>query len=369
MSDETAVPGQLDGELITDAPPGYRLLQLLWDDEIGTSNAASSTAGGPQLGLRLLRARVTGRPERRRLRDAFLAVTAVTPHRGVLTVHEAGFTAGGRPDLVTDLPRDTMERRLAAAGPLSVPAAAAVGHLLAGALDAAHARGVLHQDVRPGTVVWSAEETPLLADFGVAAALISAGAADLPPYALVHAAREVFGWETAGPAADVHGLASTIYTMLAGQPPYHAEALLGRAALYQRVLRGAPPPVPGVPARLSALLADMMAPDPASRPALPEVMGSLAELAGLARWPRPGPIRRRHIYPGPIRHSRSRHSNIRHRRSRSGRTRLAARRTRPPAHLTPRRRLPGAPAHHTRPWRCCWPSAWSGCWPAWCGAR
>lgn len=280
---------------MTEAPAGYGVLRPLWGDEIGTSNAAQSVTGGPEVGLRLLRVTVPGRAERRRLRGACLAVTVLTPHAGILTVHEAGFTADDHPFLVTDLPRDNLARRLAADGPLDVPTAAAIGQSLAATLGAAHARGILHQDVRPGTVVWAAGQAPLLADFGMAQAALAVGAADLSPEALVHAAREVFGWETAGPAADVHGLASTIYTMLAGQPPYQAEALLGRAALYQRVLRGAPKPLPapGVPARLSALLADMMAPDPGSRPALPEVMDALAELAA------PGPAARAAAWASP----------------------------------------------------------------------
>ncbi len=269
---------------MTESPAGYGALRLLWEDETGTSNAATSEAGGPEAGVRLLRVTVTGRAERRRFRGACLAVTALTPHPGILAVHDAGFTGDDHPYLVTDLPRDNLAGRLAADGPLDVPAAAAIGRSLAATLGAAHDRGILHQDVRPGTVVWAAG-LPLLADFGVTQAALAVGAAELSPEALVHAAREVFGWETASPATDVHGLASTIYTMLAGQPPYHSEALLGRAALYQRVLRGAPPPVPApdVPARLSALLADMMAPDPMSRPAMAEVEAALAELAGPGR--------------------------------------------------------------------------------------
>ena len=268
-----------------EAPAGYGVPRPLWEDEIGTSNAARSEAGGTEVGLRLLRVTVPGRAERRRFRGACLSVSALTPHAGILTVHDAGFTADDHPFLVTDLPRDSLARRVTADGPLDVPTAAAIGRTLAATLGAAHDRGILHQDVRPGTVVWAAGPAPLLADFGVTQAALAVGAAELSPEALVHAAREVFGWETASPATDVHGLASTIYTMLAGQPPYHAEALLGRAALYQRVLRGAPPPVsaPEVPARLSALLADMMAPDPTSRPTMAEVEAALTGLAGPGR--------------------------------------------------------------------------------------
>jgi serine/threonine-protein kinase PknK len=90
----------------------------------------------------------------------------------------------------------------------------------------------------------------------------------------------MFGWDTPGPPADVYGLASTMYTALAGQAPYAAEARLGRGALYQRILRGAPPPIPrpGLPPGLLALIAAMMDPDPGGRPVLADVA------AGLGRY-------------------------------------------------------------------------------------
>lgn len=268
---------------MTEVPSGYAGLHPLWQDEIGTTYAAQDAAGGPDTGLRVLRVSLPGRPERRRFRGACLAVTVMTPHPGILTLHEVDFTADHHPFLVTDLPQGNLAGRIASTGPLSLPAAAAVGQALAATLGAAHDNGLLHQDVRPENVVWAAGPAPLLTDFGVTRAALDAGAGELSPPSLVHAAREIFGWETPGPPADVYGLASTIYTMLAGHAPYHAEALLGRAALYQRVLRGAPPPVPapGIPVSCSALLADMMAPDPASRPSTSEVVEALAEFAAM----------------------------------------------------------------------------------------
>ena len=267
---------------MADFPPGYSDLHPLGSDELGTTYQARQD--GPERGvaLRILDLVLPGRPARRQVHSSCLAAISLNGHRGILDLHDAGFTPGNRPFLATGLPAGSLAGHLARHGPVPAEQAASLAAALAETLAAAHGQGVLHLDVRPENVVHTAA-APLLAYFGVSRAVATAGQAELPPGCLVHAAREMFGWDTPGPPADVYGLASTLYAALAGQAPYAAEARVGRAALYQRVLRGGPPPVPrpGVPPGLLTLIAAMMDPDPASRPALAEVA------AGLGRFGAP----------------------------------------------------------------------------------
>ena len=268
---------------MADFPPGYSNLHPLGSDELGTTYQARQD--GPERGvaLRILDLVLPSRPARRQLHSSCLAAISLNGHRGILDLHDAGFTPGNRPFIATGLPAGSLAGHLARHGPVPAEQAASLAAALAETLAAAHGQGVLHLDVRPENVVHTAA-APLLAYFGVSRAVATAGQAELPPGCLVHAAREMFGWDTPGPPADVYGLASTLYAALAGQAPYAAEARVGRAALYQRVLRGGPPPVPhpGVPPGLLTLIAAMMDPDPASRPALAEVA------AGLGRFGAPG---------------------------------------------------------------------------------
>lgn len=257
-----------------DLPSGFDNARLLFADELGACYVAGQAErGGEEVAVRLLTLTVQNRAARRQFRSACLAVTALAGQPGVLALHEAEFTADFHPFLVTDVPAGTLAARLAC-GPLPAQAAAGLGVRLATTLAAAHAAGVLHLDVRPANVMRGAlTPVPLLANFSVARAVSAAGQAELPAECLLHAGRELFGWDTPGPPADVYGLASTLYTVLAGQAPYAGEARLGRAALYQRVLRGGPPPItrPGIPPQVTALLAVMMDPDPANRPDLDQV--------------------------------------------------------------------------------------------------
>ena len=269
-------------------PAGFDNVSRLLADELGVTYLADQASGRP-VALRLLTIAVPNRTARRQFRSSCLGAAVLTGQPGILALHEADFTDDHHPYLVTDPPTGTLAVRLGH-GPMRAPLAASVGVRLAAALATAHAAGVLHLDVRPANVVTMAPTgVPLLAYFGVSRAV--AVQAEPGIECLLHAGRELFGWDTPGPAADVYGLASTLYAMLAGQAPYAAEARLGRAALYQRVLRGGPPPIarPGIPPQLTSLITAMMDPDPGSRPALAHVTDALTshasvDLALTTRW-------------------------------------------------------------------------------------
>ncbi len=278
---------------MAELPPGYEHFLPLFSDELGVTYGPGQAGG--DTALRLLNLTVPNRVTRRQFRASCLAATPLAGQPGVLGLHEAEFTADHHPYLITDLPAGTLAARLAE-GPLPVPAAAGIARSLASTLTAAHDAGVLHLDLRPGNVIRTGRGTvPLLAHFGVSRAVSAAGGGEPGTECLAYAGRELFGWDTPGRPADIYGLGATLYAMLAGQAPYAAEARLGRAALYQRVLRGGPPPIPrpGIAAGLTELIAAMMDPDPGSRPDPAEVVSGLASHApaeaSLTRdWGMPG---------------------------------------------------------------------------------
>ncbi len=98
-------------------------------------------------------------------------------HPSVVQVYRFGRLPDETPYLVMRFVKGrTMEERLKAEGRLSPAVAKEVLHDIASALAAAHAAGIVHRDVRPANVLWDEEgEKALLADFGIAALLVTSG--------------------------------------------------------------------------------------------------------------------------------------------------------------------------------------------------
>ncbi len=160
-------------------------------------------------------------------------------------------------------------------GTLDDVAAARVWSSIAGALAAAHARGVLHRDVKPANVVVDADGQAHLIDFGIAR---QTGDATLTAVGFVMGTPDFLAPEVAAggrgtPEADAWQLAATIGYALCGRPPRgeHPDAVSGlRAAALGR----SPTHLPRASAHLPLLRAALEA-DPARRPPLRDVQRAL----------------------------------------------------------------------------------------------
>ena len=166
---------------------------------------------------------------RRASREAWIA--AQVPHPNVIRVFDH-VELDGCPWIVMELlPPRSLHHEVQAAGPLSPQRAAAVGLGVLAALRAAHARGILHLDVKPANVLLAADRV-VLTDFGIAQV---DGIAPLPSEALVGspsyiAPERALGVEP-GPAADLWGLGATLYAAVEGHGPFdRGEALASLSA-------------------------------------------------------------------------------------------------------------------------------------------
>src|SRR5689334_21948053 len=114
---------------------------------------------------------------------------------------------------------------------------------IAAGLDYAHAHGVVHRDVKPANVLLTAEDQPVLADFGLAKLLQGSSLKSMtgvttgtPAYM---APEQVTGHDV-GPAADRYSLATIAYEMLTGVIPFDGQGVM--EVLYAQVHREAPAP-------------------------------------------------------------------------------------------------------------------------------
>jgi hypothetical protein len=151
-------------------------------------------------------------------------------HPCVVTVHANGVDRG-RPYLVLDLVQGQTLAQRVEQGPLPPQQVIRLGIQLAEALEHAHQQGVVHRDVKPENVILTASGEPKLTDFGLARHLDAevgpSKSGDLLGTPGYWAPEQLGGpRERIGAHTDVYGLGATLYTALAGEPPFDGESLV-----------------------------------------------------------------------------------------------------------------------------------------------
>lgn len=212
--------------------------------------------------------------ERRRFLGEARAAGNLSGHPGIVTVHDAGILADGRPYLVMKLcPGGSLTRWLRPDNRHTQEEIRSVGVRIADALAAAHAEGMLHRDVKPANILIDSYGNAGLADFGLAAANESGTPEGLT---VAYAPPEAIRREPATEFGDVYELAATLYALLCGHPP--REPVGGSTSLAQVLdhLDAPVPPLPGVNDDLMAVLLEGLAPVPADRPTAAEFRDRLA---------------------------------------------------------------------------------------------
>jgi tRNA A-37 threonylcarbamoyl transferase component Bud32 len=175
------------------------------------------------------------------------------------------------------LPGGTLADRVAARGPMPFHEVEQLADCLLAGLAVAHRQGIVHRDLKPANILFGADGSPAISDFGVATArdvtpgLTVAGfAVGTPGYMAPEQARG----ERAGPAADVFALGATLAFALTGEGPFGPgppDTLMWRAS------RGRVAALPrSVPRHLRKRLTAMLDPDPAKRPTAAAAAGGAA---------------------------------------------------------------------------------------------
>jgi serine/threonine kinase PknH len=274
----------------------YRIEELLGRGGMGEVYRAHDTETDREVALKLLPGHLAEDDEyqARFRRECRVAARLSEPH--VVPIHRFG-EIDGRLYLDMRLVEGTdLGAWLRAHGPMPADAAVAVVGQVAKALDAAHADGLVHRDVKPTNVLLAGVDGPdvdagsvfaYLFDFGIARARDGAERPDDPaltrvgtmPGSLSYIAPERFSGVEGDPRADVYALACVLYQALTGRPPFDGDMpTLMRAHLQ------APPPRPsalrtGLPAALDEVVARGMAKDPEQRYQSAGALGSAARAA------------------------------------------------------------------------------------------
>jgi len=230
---------------------------------------------------------------RRALREARAA--ARLHHPGIVMVHDV-VTHDGRPWIVMELVHGrSLAQVIAADGPLPARRAADVGRQVLDALGAAHRRGILHRDVKPANILFDGDRV-VLTDFGIAAidgatALTATGLLVGSPDYL---APERIDGRPPTTAIDMWGLGATLYTAVAGRPPFHREDTRSTLAA---VLVSEPEPLDSAP-DLWPVIRGLLAKSPETRLTLTDAVPLLAAAMGTPSTAPPGRRRWTAMVPG-----------------------------------------------------------------------
>src|SRR5687768_11516416 len=155
-------------------------------------------------------------------REIRLAARLQHPH--VLTVHDSGETAGQLWFTMPYVEGESLRERLRREREISLDDALRITREAAQALQYAHEHGVVHRDIKPENLLLTRDGNTLVADFGIARALggderltqtgMSVGT---PAYM---SPEQASGDKSLDARSDVYSLATVLYEMLAGEPPY-----------------------------------------------------------------------------------------------------------------------------------------------------
>ncbi len=257
------------GALLADR---YRLGGLIAVGGMGEVWEATDTRLHRKVALKVLKPEVSADPEFLERFRVEARTSAQLNHPGIAGVYDYGETQtlddGDRHTayLVMELvDGEPLSAVLAREGRLDLEQTMDMLEQTARALQAAHARGIVHRDVKPGNILITPAGEVKITDFGIAKA---ADAAPVTRTGMVVGTAQYIAPEqalglTATPASDVYALGVVGHEAVSGARPFTGESPLSVAM--QHVREEPPPLPPEVPATIRRLLGWSMAKDPAQR--------------------------------------------------------------------------------------------------------
>ncbi|GAB1811090.1 hypothetical protein MUNTM_01270 [Mycobacterium sp. MUNTM1] len=243
----------------------YRLRRLVGRGGMGDVYEAEDTVRERIVALKLMSRTLSNDPvfRSRMQREARTAGRLHEPH--VVPIHDFGEIDG---QLYVDMrliDGKDLAGMLKRYGPISPPRAIAIVRQIGSALDAAHAAGILHRDVKPENILVSADDFAYLVDFGIASATSDEKLTQFGTTVgtAKYMAPERFGDCEVTAKADIYALACVLYECLTGSPPYTGDQLTVMGAHVHQPIPRPSAARPSIPAAFDGVIARGMAKDPA----------------------------------------------------------------------------------------------------------
>jgi len=260
----------------------YEIAALLGRGGMAEVYRARDPQLGREVAVKLILPALAGEEDFGRRFASEARAVAKLAHPNIVQIYDIGSAEAG-PYLVMEfVPGGTLKERLkAAGGPLPYDEVARIARAIGLALDEAHARGVIHRDVKPANILFRADGAPVLTDFGIArianTTQITASSAltGTPAYM---APEQVTGHPV--PQSDLYSLGVALFEMLTGRLPFTAETATEMAVKHLQAEPPSPLTIrPSLPPAIDGVLRMALAKDPARRYPTGETLAAAVEAA------------------------------------------------------------------------------------------
>ncbi|MEV0500747.1 serine/threonine-protein kinase, partial [Streptomyces spectabilis] len=264
----------------------YRLVERIGSGGMGTVWRAVDALVDREVALK--EPRLPGDPHGEERRRAYARLrrearaAARVEHPAAVAVHDVVVEDDELPWIVMELIRGESLHEVLGRGALSPAESARIGLALVGALAAAHAKGIVHRDVKPANVLLGPHGRVVLTDFGIARIQGEESLTASGEFvgSLEFVAPERMSGPGSGPASDLWSLGALLYTAVEGRSPFRRTSLESTLA----AVLAAQPPKPERAGELSPLIEALLRRDPHERPTAAEVATALGEVAEAPPW-------------------------------------------------------------------------------------
>ena len=222
----------MEGLAPGDRIAAYRIERLIGRGGFGAVYLAEDTRLGRRVALKVITPELAGDPDVRRRFVAESRAAASLDHPNIIPIFEADEVEGHLFLAMRYVPGPDLEGRLAAQGRLPIDATVSIVNQVASALDAAHAVGLVHRDVKPGNILLASGSKPglehaYLADFGLtkqARGQRSATKEGQLVGSVGYVAPEQILGRAVDSRADVYSLGCVAFECLGGRPPFSRDS-------------------------------------------------------------------------------------------------------------------------------------------------